>query len=267
MTKRLQGTVFLVCLLMAFLLGAFIHDRQHPPIDRDQQVKQLESLPQATLDLQADLEKLNSLDAQIKQLATSGDITPPPPTDLVRLAITYKGQGGPLPLAGSNDMNQLATNLQAELKLQEQKLAEIKQEVLKKQTTLATTPSIWPARGDVTSRFGWRNSPWGSGSDWHPGIDIANNMGTPIFATADGEVVRGEWSDGYGNLVQIDHRNGIATLYGHNSQIIVHNGQLVKKGQLIAYVGSTGNSTGPHVHYEIRVNGTAVNPESFLVLK
>jgi murein DD-endopeptidase MepM/ murein hydrolase activator NlpD len=130
---------------------------------------------------------------------------------------------------------------------------------------LATKPSIWPTSGEVTSGFGWRNSPWGDGSEFHPGIDIANSMGTPIVATADGEVVKSEASGGYGNIVQIDHGNGITTIYGHNSRIIVNVGQSVKKGQVISYLGSTGRSTGPHVHYEVRVNGTAVDPTSFMV--
>lgn len=131
---------------------------------------------------------------------------------------------------------------------------------------LATTPSIWPTAGEVTSRFGWRNSPWGGGSELHQGIDIANSMGTPIVAVADGQVVRSEASGGYGNIVQIDHGNGIVTLYGHNSSIIVNVGQSVRKGQIISYMGSTGRSTGPHVHYEVRINGTAIDPIRFMVL-
>ena len=131
---------------------------------------------------------------------------------------------------------------------------------------LATKPSLWPTNGEVTSGFGWRNSPFGGGSELHPGIDIANSMGTPIVATADGEVVQSGWSGGYGNIVQIDHGNGIATIYGHNSSILVNVGQSVIKGQVISYMGSTGKSTGPHVHYEVRVNGSAVDPISFLVL-
>lgn len=130
---------------------------------------------------------------------------------------------------------------------------------------VASTPTIWPVSGEVSSGFGWRNSPLGSGSELHAGIDIASSMDTPIVATADGVVVRSEWAGGYGNMVEIDHGNGITTVYGHNSCIIASTGQSVKKGQIIAYVGSTGNSTGPHVHYEVRVNGTTVDPISYLV--
>ena len=122
-------------------------------------------------------------------------------------------------------------------------------------------PSIWPTTGVVTSPYGLR---WG-GTDFHPGMDIANDMGTPIVATADGVVEYAGWnSGGYGNMVDINHGNGIMTRYGHASQVVVSVGQQVKRGQLIAYMGSTGFSTGPHVHYEVHINGNRVNPISYL---
>lgn len=130
---------------------------------------------------------------------------------------------------------------------------------------LANTPSLWPAGGAITSGFGWRNPPIEDGSELHQGIDIAVEIGTPVVATADGEVVKSGVAGGYGNLVQINHGNGIETLYGHNSQLAVSVGQKVKKGQVISYVGSTGVSTGPHVHYEVRVNGNAINPMKYMV--
>ncbi len=122
-------------------------------------------------------------------------------------------------------------------------------------------PSIWPSTGVVTSPYGLR---W-SGTDFHPGMDIADDMGTPIVATADGVVDYAGWnSGGYGNMVDIDHGNGIMTRYGHASQVVVTAGQSVKRGQVIAYMGSTGFSTGPHVHYEVIINGQRVNPNGFL---
>jgi len=130
---------------------------------------------------------------------------------------------------------------------------------------LANTPSIWPTSGTVSSGFGWRNPPLEGASELHQGIDIANNIGTPVVATADGTIVKSGWSGGYGNIVQIDHGNGIETIYGHNSQIVVSVGQSVKKGQLISYIGSTGTSTGPHVHYEVREKGSAVDPLKYMV--
>ena len=279
-----QGAAVFLCLLMAIMVGSFLHYQKTTQNaasaettalgilqqTNDDQAKQIEQLSRTTTSLQTQLEKLNSLDADIRQIVNNEDMKNPSRAGLVRPSVSYKGQGGPqVQHDNSNisDITKLANDLQSQFKIREQSLVGLKQEVLARQARMAATPSIWPTSGDVTSRFGSRNSPWGDGgSDWHPGIDIANNMGTPIFATADGEVVGSGWSDGYGNLVQINHGNGLSTFYGHNSQIIVRVGQVVKKGQVISYMGSTGNSTGPHVHYEVRINGTVVNPESFLVL-
>lgn len=131
--------------------------------------------------------------------------------------------------------------------------------------SLATTPSLWPATGPVTSWFGQRVSPFGDGSELHQGIDIASAAGTPVVAAADGQVVQSGWSGGYGNMVQLDHGNGITTIYGHNSSVAVASGQPVKKGQVISFAGSTGRSTGSHVHYEVRVNNTPVDPWKYLI--
>ena len=117
---------------------------------------------------------------------------------------------------------------------------------------------IWPVSGPVTSGFGWR---WGR---MHEGIDIAVPTGTPVAAAASGRVIYAGWMGGYGNLVVIDHGGGLATAYGHNSSIAAGNGSSVSQGQTIAYAGSTGHSTGPHVHFEVRVNGSAVDPLGYL---
>ncbi|MFA6940822.1 MAG: peptidoglycan DD-metalloendopeptidase family protein [Clostridiaceae bacterium] len=116
-----------------------------------------------------------------------------------------------------------------------------------------------PSRGGISSYFGYR---WGK---LHKGIDIGASIGTPIYAAADGTVESASWdSGGYGNLIKLSHGSGIETLYGHTSKMVVKAGQKVKRGQLIGYVGSTGHSTGPHVHFEVRLNGTAVNPLKYL---
>jgi murein DD-endopeptidase MepM/ murein hydrolase activator NlpD len=117
---------------------------------------------------------------------------------------------------------------------------------------------IWPVSGPVTSGFGWR---WGR---MHEGIDIAVPSGTPVHASASGRVIYGGWLGGYGNLVVIDHGGGIATAYGHNTSIVAGTGSGVSQGQVVAYSGSTGHSTGPHVHFEVRVNGSAVDPMGYL---
>ncbi len=121
---------------------------------------------------------------------------------------------------------------------------------------------IWPVRGTITSNFGGRNL-WGS-YDFHLGIDIAVPMGTGIKAADGGTVIKAGWSGSYGILVAIRHDNGIVTYYGHNSAALVSVGQKVYQGQIIARAGSTGNSSGPHCHFEVRVNGTSVNPRNYL---
>jgi len=124
------------------------------------------------------------------------------------------------------------------------------------------TPSsaglIWPVQGPVTSPFGWR---WGR---MHEGIDIGVPYGTPIHAAASGTIIYCGWEEGYGNLTVIDHGNTLATAYGHQSSIAVSCGQQVTQGQVIGYVGSTGHSTGPHLHFEVRVNGAPVDPMGYL---
>jgi murein DD-endopeptidase MepM/ murein hydrolase activator NlpD len=117
---------------------------------------------------------------------------------------------------------------------------------------------VWPVHGVLTSGFGWR---WGR---MHEGIDLAVGNGTSVVASASGTVIVAGWMGGYGNLVVIDHGNGIATAYGHNTSVTVGVGQSVAQGQLIAYSGNTGHSTGPHVHFEVRINGSPVDPLGYL---
>jgi murein DD-endopeptidase MepM/ murein hydrolase activator NlpD len=117
---------------------------------------------------------------------------------------------------------------------------------------------IWPVNGPITSPFGWR---WGR---MHEGIDIGVPSGTPIHAVAAGTVIYAGWMEGYGNLVVIDHGNGLATAYGHQSSIAAGNGSAVSQGQVIGYVGCTGHCFGPHLHFEVRVNGEPVNPLNYL---
>jgi murein DD-endopeptidase MepM/ murein hydrolase activator NlpD len=117
---------------------------------------------------------------------------------------------------------------------------------------------VWPTTGEISSPFGYR---WGR---LHAGVDIANDMGTPIRAAMAGRVTYAAWCDGYGNMVMIKHNQGYETLYGHLLQYIVEKGQVVQSGQVIAYMGSTGNSTGPHLHFEVHIDGQLVNPISVL---
>ncbi|HEY1144182.1 MAG TPA: M23 family metallopeptidase [Sphingomicrobium sp.] len=127
-------------------------------------------------------------------------------------------------------------------------------------------PSDKPVRtAAFTSGYGVRSDPFRGSAAMHPGIDLAGPYGTPIYATADGTVLRAGWNNGgYGNLIEIDHGRGIATRYGHLSAVLVHAGDHIARGQLIARMGSTGRSTGSHLHYEVRIDGKPVNPIPFM---
>ena len=139
-------------------------------------------------------------------------------------------------------------------------------EVLEGKLELARSlPSLMPARGVITSGFGWRRDPVYGDWRFHAGVDIAAPAGTPIVAAADGVVVSAGWHQGYGKAVEISHGHGITTFYAHCSRIAVRVGQRVRRGQVIAYIGATGKTTGPHLHYEVRVNGVPQNPERFII--
>ena len=130
---------------------------------------------------------------------------------------------------------------------------------------VASIPSMMPVQGARwTSSFGVRSDPFRGRAAMHGGIDMAGPLGTPIYATADGTVATADWQGGYGNLVELGHGAGIATRYGHLSRIMVRNGERVRRGQVIGLMGSTGRSTGSHLHYEVRIDGRAVNPIPFM---
>ena len=123
---------------------------------------------------------------------------------------------------------------------------------------------VWPIYGEITSPFGWRTHPIFGTQKFHSGLDIAADYGDPIVAANSGTVIYADWMGGYGNAVMIDHGGGLVTLYGHNSSLAVYNGQQVAKGQTIAYAGSTGYSTGPHCHFEVRIHGEVTDPMDYL---
>lgn len=133
--------------------------------------------------------------------------------------------------------------------------------------SLESLPLGIPHKGPVSSGYGYRYNPFGGyGGEFHPGIDFKGQIGDSVFATADGTIIRDDWYSGYGKAVEIYHENGISTLYGHLTSICVTNGQQVKAGELIGFLGTTGRSTGPHVHYEIRKNGLDIDPNPYLKL-
>ena len=124
---------------------------------------------------------------------------------------------------------------------------------------------MWPARGWVTSDFGIRLDPYTAERVMHKGLDIANSFGAPVMAPADGVVIFAGTEGGYGKVVVIDHGYGVKTRFGHLSKLEVKTGDRVKRGQVVGAVGNTGRSTGPHLHYEVRVNGIPENPRKFIL--
>ena len=147
----------------------------------------------------------------------------------------------------------------------ESRLSSVRTDVEKRSALAAATPSIWPAHGWLSSRVGVRQDPITGESDYHEGLDISADRGTPVYATADGVVRLAGREGGYGNLVILEHEYGLETRYGHLSRFLVREGASVTRGDIIGLVGSTGRSTGSHLHYEVRVNGRLLNPLQLLL--
>jgi murein DD-endopeptidase MepM/ murein hydrolase activator NlpD len=139
-------------------------------------------------------------------------------------------------------------------------------DILSVATATASVYPVTPPVDDLspTSSWGWRQSPFGHGWKFHAGLDIEGDTGDPIYAVNDGLVVFAGWYGGYGNVIDVDHGQGVVTRYGHSSRLLVEEGELVTAGQMIALLGSTGMSTGPHLHFELRVDGESVDPSEYL---
>lgn len=140
----------------------------------------------------------------------------------------------------------------------------VRRTVEKREALMSATPSIWPIHGWLSAGYGMRSDPFTGQRDFHPGLDISADRGTPIFATAAGIVELAAPSGDYGNLVVIDHGYGLVTRYGHLSKFAVWAGRKVKRGDVLGYVGATGRATGPHLHYEVLANGKLINPLQLL---
>ncbi len=162
--------------------------------------------------------------------------------------------------SGSIDMEAL----KGQIKNTVESIKGIKEYLQEQKDIYMATPKGWPVTGRITSPYGHRENPLHGGDDFHSGVDISAEQGTPVAATADGVVSFSGWGGGSGNLVVLEHGFGFSTLYAHNKSAIVKVGQRVKRGEVIAYSGSTGNSTGPHCHYEIWKDGKHVNPVSYI---
>ncbi len=162
-------------------------------------------------------------------------------------------------------MHQTINHLKQEISLQHEEKLELSKYLEDQKSLLACTPSIWPTRGWVSSTFGKRVSPFTNEREFHAGLDISNRTNSPVLAPADGIVAESGSDYGYGRLLFINHGYGLKTMYAHLNKVLVKVGQRVKRGQEIAMVGSSGRTTGPHLHYEVHLNGVPVDPRRYIL--
>ena len=162
-------------------------------------------------------------------------------------------------------MQDFLSHLSESVRLEEVRQQDLLRALRENRDALASMPSIWPVVGFISSSFGGRSSPFGGGGQFHKGLDISNRMGTPVLAPAQGAVILAARDGAYGNSVEINHGGGIVTKYGHMQRWAVQPGQGVKRGEIIGYSGMSGRTTGPHLHYEVRLNGVPVNPMRYIL--
>lgn len=218
--------------------------------------------------IQQDLSQLAAESLEIRRMLVEADAVPPPALPAPRPLIADEpsvGRGGP---AGHLEVGQVvATTLRyadEQVREYDDHIRALRATTLEYVRRRAHTPTLWPAEGWISSPFGNRRHPVTGQPDRHTGIDIAGRVGAPVLSAADGTVIEAGRKGGYGLAVVINHGYGLRTLYGHLSRITVRVGQRVTKGQRIGSMGSTGLSTGPHLHYEIMLQGKAVNPLNYL---
>ena len=216
--------------------------------------------------------QIQGLQAAINELGAKSALDPTLQTSMDKLPAVVKnramggGSGTTLGVLPALQSPENTFGLLREL-LQgiESRLSSVRSDVDKRNALAAATPSIWPAHGWITSRVGHREDPITGAHDFHPGLDISADYGSPVYATADGTVSQAEVQGGYGRLIVLDHGYGLESRYGHLSRFKVRTGENVKRGDVLGYVGSTGRSTGSHLHYEVRVNGRLLNPLQLLL--
>jgi murein DD-endopeptidase MepM/ murein hydrolase activator NlpD len=232
------------------------------------QKRQLQDFATQMTDFKKQMVRLKEMDAKLRIMT---DINPPSESSLTL------GMGG-AETTGLSDIEigipseLLASKMDEEVKIlkteasrQEVSFEELAQDMKERKSLWESTPSIWPVKGWLSSGFGKRISPFTSRLTMHNGIDIATRQNTPIIAPADGLVNHMGYHSRLGKLVKINHGHGIQTIYGHLAKAEVRVGQKVKRGDVIGLVGNTGVSTGPHVHYEVFVNGLPVNPLRYII--
>ncbi|MFO7816240.1 MAG: M23 family metallopeptidase [Thermodesulfobacteriota bacterium] len=271
----------MILLLIAGLLGTSIYfgtyfkkyQNMYSQFENSQktvrkQKVQLISLSKKLGVLEDDLSKIKKLDSKLRVMANlesnqaflSNSLGGPEIEDISEAFLSSHRQE-----LLARKMHNFLDELSTDAKLEEMRQRELMDHLKNKKQVLASTPSIWPTQGWISSDFGYRDSPFTGRREFHKGLDISGPSGTPIYAPANAEVVFCGKDGGYGICVVLDHGHGLKTRYGHLSRYSVEPGQQVERGQLLGYIGNTGRSTGPHLHYEVRNNGVPVNPMRYIL--
>ncbi len=235
------------------------------------QQEQIDTLEEKISFFERKLADLKQVDEKIRSMASdlTGKSRKAPKKEATAVREQALGVGGPMPAgeAGADkltNLNRHMDRLLEDASARERSLAELQEFLRAQRNIAAVTPSVWPVTGWVTSEFGPRSNPFGSRREFHSGIDIATKLGAPIQAPADGIVTNVEKRPDLGLLIQVEHGKGISTLYAHLFRSAVSKGQVVKRGEVIGYVGNSGRSTGAHLHYSVNLNGVYVNPRKYL---
>lgn len=266
------GLLALVGLILAVHYMAVVADAAENPALRDENLKlksELAVIREQLGHVAQTLDRVERFDQKLRAITLLSD----PQRNLAmgpteQQPLTASGENAFVRSKDADGSQVLAGKLEklgAEASRQEQSLQELQAYFQDQKSLLASVPSVWPARGWVTSDFGSRLDPYTSERVMHAGLDIAGPHGKEVVAPSDGTVVFAGLEGGYGNVLVIDHGYGIKTRFGHLSAIKVKAGERVKRGDIIAAMGNTGRSTGPHLHYEVRVNGIAQNPRKFIL--
>ncbi len=228
-----------------------------------EQRRQTVSLSEKISSLGRDLERVRNFDSKLRLMMNMEKDPAEVGDDYEDFSRTY------LPLhrqeLAARKMQDFLDRLSEATRLEEVRQQDLLHALRDNRSILGGMPTIWPVTGFVTSSFGSRMSPFGRGHQFHKGLDISNRVGTPIVAPAEGHVIHSGPDGAYGNSVEIDHGGGIVTKFAHMQRAVVHSGDWVKRGQTLGYIGMTGRTTGPHLHYEVRLNGTPVNPLRYIL--
>ena len=263
----LLSTIFFFCDYIQVRKKTF--EVNHLRLETQEQRSKIHFFSSKIEDLEGQLSKLKDFDKKIRIIAN---------LEKGQEATSFMGMGGPSPsdvrekLKGEKDekglVQQMRTDierLKSEAASREESLSELERLLQTKKDVLVSTPSLWPVQGWVTSGFGFRANPFTGLNQMHEGMDISNRIGTLVVAPADGIIsdIGSDWA--HGKILVISHGFGMMTRYSHLNKVLVRVGQKVKRGDKIAEVGMSGKTTGPHLHYEVRLNGIPVNPMRYIL--